>query len=53
MSMIHRPWILPVGMLACAVLIAGCLSKDKGNSTSDANVRVTASAPPIASPVGS
>ena len=49
MSMIYRPWILPASVLACAVLIAGCLNKDKGSSTSDASVRVTASAPPNAS----
>ena len=49
MSMIYSPWILPASVLACAVLIAGCLNKDKGRSTSDASVPVTASAPPNAS----
>ena len=44
MSMIYRPWILPVYVVL--FLIAGCLNKDKGGSASDASVRVTASAPP-------
>jgi ubiquinone/menaquinone biosynthesis C-methylase UbiE len=49
MSMIHRPWILSACVLACAVLVGGCVNKDKGSSTSDTSVRVTASAPPNAS----
>ena len=44
MSMIHRPWILSACVLACAVLVAGYVNKDKGRSTSDTSVRVTASA---------
>jgi ubiquinone/menaquinone biosynthesis C-methylase UbiE len=30
MNTMRRPWILPLGMVACLILVAGCLNKGKG-----------------------
>jgi hypothetical protein len=45
MSTMRRPWILPVGMVACAVFVTGCINKGKvTTSATDAH----AAAPRVA-----
>lgn len=44
MITIHRPLVLPISMLACAVLAAGCPSRDKNTAVSGATSAHTATA---------
>jgi ubiquinone/menaquinone biosynthesis C-methylase UbiE len=48
MNAMSRLGILPVGMAACAVLVAGCRRKDASNTTSGMEVLATAPASPVA-----